>query len=82
MSSSILKDEELLKKINQILMKSIRGLPLTTEERLLYQNHLGKKIQEVKSERKDQHTDNPPADQDEPHDDDTDPDSIPNQDQD
>lgn len=62
MPSSIMKDEELLKKINEILMKSIRGLPLTPEERKLYQDHLGKKIQKVKSERKEPRLDPDPED--------------------
>jgi hypothetical protein len=50
--SSIFSDEKLLKRLNEILLKSMRGLPLTEEEQQIYDKHLGSKIKKVKDSRK------------------------------
>lgn len=57
--SSIFSDEKLLKRLNAILLKSMRNLPLTEEEQLLYDKHLGSKIKKVKDLRKKQDDLNP-----------------------
>lgn len=49
---SLFSDEELLRRINAIVLKSIKGIPLTPEEKTLYEEHLGRKIRKVREERK------------------------------
>jgi hypothetical protein len=50
--STIFSDEKLLKKLNEIILKSMRDIPLTEEEQSIYEQHLGSKIKKIKSKRK------------------------------
>ena len=48
---SIFKDPQLLKAINQVYSKIIRGEQLTEEDRYLYESQIGSKIRAVKTGR-------------------------------
>lgn len=52
--ASLFSDEDLLKRINAIILKSIKGIPLSPEEKALYDEHLGRKIRKVREERKEE----------------------------
>ena len=48
---SIFKDPQLLKAINQVYSKIIRGEQLTEEDRYLYESQIGTRIRRVKTGR-------------------------------
>ncbi len=48
---SIFKDPQLLKAINQVYSKIIRGERLSEEDRYLYESQIGTRIRNVKSGR-------------------------------